>query len=262
LSTQLKQLEDNLGQRLFDRKNKKLILTETGRVALEYAEEIFKKGEEFLQVFNEQSLTSRTIYRVGVVASAPKSVACSIMQMAKKFDPHSIISMQEDSPGNLLEKIQTHKLDIALTNNISVMGQEDLQIKAVGEDQVSLFGSADFKYLINDYPKSLVTVPMILPTMHSKLRYDLEQSFRDLGIKYKLVAEVQDSSVKKNLGMQGVGLIALPEFAASSFVKEKKLFKIGEVPGVKEEYWLVSKKRKISSPLTDQITSAFNVYME
>jgi len=260
LSTQLKQLEDTLGQRLFDRKNKKLILTETGRVALEYAEEIFKKGEEFLQVFNEQSLTSRTIYRIGVVASAPKLVACNIMQMAKSFDAHSIISMQEDSPDILIEKILTHKLDIVLTNNISVLGQDDLQVKPVGSDQVSLYGSNDFTYLRDNYPQSLVKVPMILPTMHSKLRYDLEQSFRDLGIKYQLVAEVQDSSVKKNLGIQGVGLIALPEFAANSFVQEKKLFKIGEIPGTKEEYWLVSKKRKITSPITDHINSTFSIF--
>lgn len=260
LSTQLKQLEDTLGQKLFDRKNKKLILTESGRVALEYSEEIFKKGEEFLQVFNEQSMTSRTIYRIGVVASAPKSVACNIMQMAKNFDPNSIISMQEDSPDVLIEKIQTHKLDIVLTNNISVIGQEDLQIKPVGSDKVSLYGSSEFVYLRENYPQSLYRVPMILPTLHSKLRYDLEQSFRDIGVKYQLVAEVQDSSVKKNLGMQGVGLIALPDFAATNFVSEQKLFKIGELPGTREEYWLVSKKRKITSPITDSINNNYSIF--
>ena len=259
LSTQLKQLEDSLGQNLFERKNKKLILTEAGRVALEYADEIFKKGEEFLQVFNEQSITSRTVYRIGVVASAPKTFACNLMKLAKTYDKETIISMQEDNPNNLIEKIRNHKLDIALTNTINIHEQDDLLIKSVGAAQVSFYGAAEFKYLAKDFPKSLNKCPMILPTMHSKLRYDLEHAFRELGIKYQLAAEVQDSSVKKTLGIQGIGIIAISDFAADPLISEKKLFKIGEISKLKEEYFLISKKRKIKSPLTEEISNKYEI---
>ena len=95
--------------------------------------------------------------------------------------------------------------------------------------------------------------------MHSKLRYDLEHTFRALGIKHKLVAEVQDSSVKKALAMDGVGLISLPDFAAKSYVKEKKLYKLGLLEDVKEEYWIVAKKRTIKSSITEQIFKDFKM---
>ena len=55
LSSQLKQLEESIGQQLFQRKGRSLELTEAGKVALEYAEEIFQKGEEFVQIFNNKS---------------------------------------------------------------------------------------------------------------------------------------------------------------------------------------------------------------
>ena len=129
LSSQLKKLESSLNQKLFERKNKRLILTEAGRVALEYADTIFKKGEEFLQVFNEQNLSSRTIYKVGVVASAPKILAGSLMQKAKKIGDNSVISMREDPPEELIRKVSTHELDIILTNNLTSIKGDDLIIK-------------------------------------------------------------------------------------------------------------------------------------
>ena len=95
--------------------------------------------------------------------------------------------------------------------------------------------------------------------MHSKLRYDLEHAFREMGVQYQLVAEVQDSSVKKTMGMEGIGLISLPDFAASSLLKEKKLYKIGSLNNIKEEYWLITKKRTIKSPVTDKIFRNFSI---
>ena len=259
LSSQLKQLEHSLNQKLFERKNKGLHLTEAGRVALEYAETIFKKGEEFLQVFNEQNLSSKTIYKVGVVASAPKILAGSLMQMAKKFGKDNLISMREDPPEELIKKISAHELDIALTNNLSSIRGDDLIVKKIGEDNVSIFGSKKFSKLKTNFPKSINGKDFILPTMHSKLRYDLEHTFRAMGVKYKLVAEVQDSSVKKALAMDGVGLISLPDFACKSYVKEKKLYKLGSLEDVVEEYWIVAKKRTIKSPITEKLLKEFKM---
>ena len=92
-------------------------------------------------MFNEQNLSSRTIYKVGVVASAPKILAGSLMQNAKKIGDDSVISMREDPPEELIRKISAHELDIVLTNNLSSIKGDDLIIKKIGEDNVSIFGS-------------------------------------------------------------------------------------------------------------------------
>ncbi len=259
LSSQLKQLEDSLGQKLFERKNKRLILTEAGRVALEYADQIFKKGEEFVQVFNEKSLSSKSIYRIGVVASVPKMIASSLMQLSKEYSSNSVINMQEHTTEELFKKISTHELDIILTNKLNLTDKTDFQIKNVGKDNISIYGAKNYKKLIKGFPKSLNGAPIILPTMHSKLRYDLEHAFKSMKILYELVAEVQDSSVKKALGCEGIGLISLPDFAAKDLVAEGKLFKIGNLKNVTEEYWLISKKRTIKSETTEKLLENFHI---
>lgn len=259
LSSQLKQLEESLGQKLFERLNKRLILTEAGRIALEYAESIFKTGEEFIQVFNEQSLSSKSHYRIGVVASAPKIIACQLMESAQKYGDNCFVSMSEETSEELFNKIMSLELDIALTNNLSVLQKNDVQIKQVGSSDVAIFAAKKFKHLSHNFPQSINGAPFILPTKHSKLRYDIEHSFRSLKIQYDLVGEVQDSSVKKMMGVNGIGLISLPEFAAKSYVDEGKLYKIGKLENIKEEYWLVSKKRTMKSNITEKFLELFQI---
>lgn len=259
LSTQLKQLEESLGQKLFDRKNKSLVLTEAGKVALEYAEEIFKKGEEFVQVFNDQSLSTKSHYRIGVVASAPKIIACNLLESAQRFGDDCFVTLSENTSEELVAKLNAYEIDIALTNNLSILGKEDIRVKLVGSSHISIYGAKKFLKYKTGYPESLEGAPFILPTKHSKLRYDVEHAFHDLGVHYDLIAEVQDSSVKKLMGEHGKGLISLPEFAAKNLVKEEKLHKIGRLPNTREEYWILSKKRTLTSPITEKILDKFTI---
>ncbi|WP_329610531.1 LysR family transcriptional regulator [Jiella pelagia] len=46
VSTQIRQLEERLGQKLFERRGRSLILTEAGQIALDHADAIFTTGDE------------------------------------------------------------------------------------------------------------------------------------------------------------------------------------------------------------------------
>ncbi len=59
LSAQLKQFEEQLGVQLFERKHKKLLLTEQGRIALDYAQNIFRLGGEMFEVLNDHITPTR-----------------------------------------------------------------------------------------------------------------------------------------------------------------------------------------------------------
>lgn len=259
LSAQLKNLENSLDQKLFERKNKQLILTEAGKIALKYADDIFQKGEEFVQVFNNKSLSLKANYNIGVVASAPKSLACRLMEEAQKFGDNSFITMSEDSPGELVKKVNNVEIDLALTSNLAILGIDELNITPIGESSVSIYGAKKFTKLKKGFPQSLNNQPFILPTNHSKLRYDIDHLFKSLNINYDIIAEVQDSSVKKMMGEHGKGLLFLPDFAAKALVKEGRLYKIGCTNMISEEYWLLSKKRTIKSQVTEKIISTFRI---
>lgn len=259
LSAQLKQLEENIGQELFERKNRSLVLTEAGKVALDYADEIFRKGEEFIQVFNQKSLSNKSVYKIGVVDSAPKQLTCWLTEEAQIADNECVVSLEEGTPKELNERLRSHELDIVLTNNLGFTGKDNIYSKSIGSYQVAAYGSKKFKKLDEDFPASLEGQPFILPTKHSKLRYDIEHSLMQHKIHYSLIAEVQDAAVKKLMAEHGTGIIFLPEFAARALVKEKKLYKIGIMDEVSEQYWLLAGKRTLKNPITDILMNKFEV---
>ena len=94
---------------------------------------------------------------------------------------------------------------------------------------------------------------MILPTHHSKLRHDLDYFFDNKKIKIVSELETQDTALMKIFASQGAGLAALPDIAAHHLVKDKTLFKIGTIPNMKEEYWIISSKRTIDNPIATKL---------
>ncbi|MBC75609.1 MAG: LysR family transcriptional regulator [Halobacteriovoraceae bacterium] len=259
LSSQLKQLEESVGQQLFLRKGRKMELTEAGKVALQYAEEIFQKGEEFVQIFNNKSLSFQSKYRIGICDTAPKTLSCKLIEAAQNAGEDTFLSVVEGEPENLIEKLMSHKLELVLSNGGVNARQQGIFEKRVGEFKVSIYGSEEYKDLKSDFPNSLNEMGFILPTTHSKLRYDIEHSFQQNKIKYKLLAEVQDSSLKKMLAENGKGLIFLSDFAAMPLVEEGKLHEIGRLGELKEEYFLYSVQRTLPNPITEFLINDFLV---
>ena len=110
---------------------------------------------------------------------------------------------------------------------------------------------------IKTFPESLNDQPIILPTVHSKLREDIDYYFNNKKIFFEKIAEVQDTSVQKLLAVDGEGLIAVPEFSIKGSVFEKELFFIGSLENVFEEFWLISAKRTISNPVVSKLMKNF-----
>lgn len=260
LSSQLKTLEDSLGQKLFLRQNRSLVLTEAGKIALQYANEIFKKGEEFLHVFNEESLTLKTTYRIGVIDSAPKILTGKLSEECIQINDQCIVQLTEGTPEQLVRELNNHKLDLVLSTSKEFFVEEDeIVFKNLGDAQIKAFASKDFEHLIEDFPRSLNLQPLILPTKHSKLRYDLEHFFYQNKIQHKTLFEVQDSSVKKLMAEHGKGVVFLPLFAAQKYLDEGSLIDLGGLDGVVEDYWLISKKRTFKLEITEKIMRDFRI---
>ena len=103
------------------------------------------------------------------------------------------------------------------------------------------------------FPKSLDGVPCIVPTIHSKIRSDIEHFFHLNAIRPKLIAETQDTAVQKLLALKGDGVIFLPGFSTKELVYDKKLIKLGGLKEVYTNYYLVYSKRIIENPALDFI---------
>ena len=73
LSIQLKKLEESFGFALFDREHKGLVLTEEGRIALDYAETIVRSGDELLQTLVNRGGRYQRVLRVGAAATLSRN---------------------------------------------------------------------------------------------------------------------------------------------------------------------------------------------
>lgn len=257
LSAQLKQFEETIGIPLFEHKHRKLILTEQGMLALEYANEIFKMGDELLEALHDRVVPSRPHVQFGALDSVPKHAVLAVAKAALKAG-RCTVSFLEGNGEELMREMALHKIDLVISNYIPRI-RDDLKIysRSIAKSPVSIYGSKEFLHLKKDFPRSLENATFILPTAHSKLRHDIEHFFKAKKINLDIAVETQDTALQKLMGIDSLGLIPLTSFAAQTYIKEKKLFEIGKIPGVYEEIFFLSLSRKIENPISSHIMKHF-----
>lgn len=256
LSTQLKQLEEMVGKPLFERRNRKLLLTEAGKAALDYANEIFRLGDEMLEVLKDRTPENYTHLQIGALDSVPKRVLLSLSMEAYKIAPCTI-SFLEGKGDELYRELRAHRIDLIVSNYpAQMMEEEKVYSRSVAKLPVSVYGSEKFKGLKKSFPQSLNGKPFVLPTIHSKLRHDLNHFFKLHAIQTSPVAETQDTSLQKLLAEHGIGLAPFSEGAK---FREENLIRLGRLAGVYEEVWLISAQRKLENPIAAKLMNSFSL---
>ena len=259
LSAQLKSLEEFLETQLFERRNKKLFITEAGQVVLDDANEIFSLGDELLEVIESKTYAKHSHVRIGAMESLPKRLIQLLVFFAQS-DGNAKITVLEGAADYLLRELAAHRLDLVLSNFPPNIGDEgNFNSRLLASTPISIFGTKRFRHLQMNFPDSLQSQPFILPTLHSKLRHDLDHYFRLHNITINQVVETQDTSVQKVLGIEGLGLVPLPDFAGLELVKEKKLVNLGRLPDISEDFWIISGKRKITNPQAQWVMDNFEL---
>ena len=259
LSAQLKQFEDQLGIQLFDRQHKKLILTEHGKLALEYARNIFKMGGEMYEALHDRLKPSKVNLQLAALDSIPKQVMLQLTQSALKIGPCTI-SLIEGKFDELLRDIVAHKVDLAIVNFLPHLeATKGLYHKVLSKKPVSIYGSPKFKSLRKNFPQSLIDQPIVLPTYDSQMRYDLEHWFNLNQIRIDVVAETQDTALKKLMAASDMAMIPAASHTVTRQVYSGELVEIGPLNTVFEELYLVSAHRKIANPIAASLMKNFTI---
>lgn len=259
LSAQLKQFEDTIGVKLFERQHKKLTLNEAGRMALRYADEIFRTGDEMLEVLHDRLAPTRTHVQIAALDSVPKHLILAVVQAAYAAGD-CMVTVLEGKGDELVRELALHQIDLFISNYVpSTHEARGLYSRSIAKVPVSFCGAAKFKGLKPSFPESLAKAPIILPTAHSKLRDDVEHYFRAAEMTLDVVAETQDTSLQKLMALDGIGIIPIPTFAIEEQIRAGSLIVLGQLPGVFEEFYLVAASRKIENPISSQIMKSFRL---
>jgi LysR family transcriptional activator of nhaA len=259
LSAQLKQFEDALGVQLFERQHKKLILTEQGQIALDYARNIFRMGSEMIEVLNDRVTPHKLALQVGALDSVAKQVVVQLAKQAYRLGDCSI-TLVEGKSDELLRELLAHKIDILITNFLpSGTDAKGLTHRLLTKKNIGIYGAPVFKSMRKGFPNNLSGQPMILPTYDSKLRYDLDHWSKNQGILLNVVAESQDIAVKKLMAINGLGLIPAAGHTVTRQILAGELVEIGQLQGVYEELYLVTATRKVENPIAAKLMKSFQI---
>ncbi len=259
LSAQLMQFESQLGVQLFERENKRLKLSEQGKVALEYSQQIFKMGLEMVEVLQDRIRPSRMHVQIGALDSIPKNVVLKLTEAALKVEPCQV-TIVEGGPNEMIRELQAHRVDLYVSNFLPSGSQaKGLNHQLLSKKSVSVYGSKKFKGLKKNFPQSLQNQMFVMPTYDSQLRYEIEQWLRLQNLTVDIVAESQDTSLKKMMAASGVGLICSSALSVEEYVDNGTLVHIGDLPGVTEELHLIMANRKMNNPIAIKLLKSFSL---
>ncbi|EDM78556.1 Na+/H+ antiporter regulatory protein (NhaR) [Plesiocystis pacifica SIR-1] len=250
ISTQLRTLEDNLGVSLFDRSGRRLALTQTGSVALRYAEDIFSLGREMVDVLHERLEGRPLRLVVGVTYVVPKLVAYRLLQPALNLGDGLHVVCHEDKFDQLLGRLARHELDLVISD--APIGPH-VSVKAfnhpLGSCGVTFFGAPPLarKYK-RGFPESLDRAPFLLPMQGSMVRRELDRWFDDLDIHPEIVGQFDDSALLKVFGQSGVGVFAAPSAIEAEITSQYGVQVIGRSDSIQERFYAISVERRLKHP--------------
>jgi LysR family transcriptional activator of nhaA len=250
VSSQLRKLERSLGEKLFERSGRNLVLTETGRTAYRYADEIFSLGSELRDAVAGRRGKRPLRLIVGVPDVLPKLVVYRLLKPALELDDPAQLVTYEGKLEELLADLALHRLDVVLSD---APAGPATAIRAfnhlLGECGIGFFGAANLARRCSaDFPASLNDSPMLLPTENTTLRRSLEQWFSEIGVRPRVVAEFEDSALLKVFGQAGEGVFPAPLAIATEVQQQYQVQEIGRVDSIRERFYAISVERRLKHP--------------
>jgi len=249
LSVQLRHLEESLGQALFERQHKALVLTEAGRIALQYADTIFQSGEELMDVLKNQASRSRSILRVGAVANLSRNFQLRFLQPVIGKDDVELI-IHSGTLRELLSQLQAHTLDVVLTNTAIRRDTEvGWHCHLLDEQPVSLVGQKRRGKRSFQFPHDLRTVPIVLPSLESSIRSAFDLHMDQLGIRPMIAAEVDDMAMLRLMARESLGVTLVPSVVVKDELERGELVEKYRFSDIKETFYAITPSRRFPNPI-------------
>ncbi len=258
LSGQIATLEATLGVTLFKRQGRRLALTETGRMVLDYAEEIFRLGSELEEALNSRATGRAAPFRVGVADVVPKAIAWLLLAPSMSLPEPMRIVCREGKLDSLLGDLAIHKLDVVLADNpmpsnMDVRGYSH----KLGESTIGFFATpALADSLKGVFPRSLDGAPMLLPGQEAAVRTPLMRWMEAAHLRPRIVGEFDDSALMRAFAEAGAGIFPSASLAGEQLCTQSDMRRLGEADGVIETYYAISVERRLTHPAVLAISEA------
>jgi LysR family transcriptional activator of nhaA len=249
LSVQIRKLEHQLGHKLLEREGKKLVLTEAGRIALNYAETVFKTGNELVSTLKGRPLSGRQVLRVGALTTLSRNFQLEFLRpLLGRGDVELIV--RSGTLHDLLGQIEAHALDVVLSNTAAPRdGRSSLRSYVLKKQTVSIVGHPRPGRRKFKFPDDLAGALLLLPSLESDIRVAFDRLLENANVKPVILAEVDDMAMLRLLARESRAAALVPPIVVRDELDNGILVEYCQIPEVTETFYAIVQKRRFPNPL-------------
>lgn len=253
LSVQIQKLEHQVGHPLFQRVGKKLVLTEAGRIALDYADTVFKAGNELMSTLQGRPAASRQILRVGALTTLSRNFQLEFLRpLVGRPDVELIV--RSGTMRQLLAQIEAHEIDVVLANSAAGRdARSALRNHLLNEQPVSLVGRPRPDKGLFRFPDDLRNEPVLLPSLDSDIRVAFDRVLERAGIRPIILAEVDDMAMLRLLAREREGVTLVPPIVVRDELETGVLVEHCRIPEVTESFYAIVQQRRFPNQLLAEL---------
>ncbi|AOL94503.1 LysR family transcriptional regulator [Porphyrobacter sp. LM 6] len=253
VSTQIKALELDLGHDLFERRGRNLVLTEAGRIALDYAEQIFRASEQLTATFRAVG-GQRKVLRIGALATLSRNFQMKFLEPLIGRDDVEVV-LRSGTQGSLLRALEAMTIDVLLTNQVPARdAASPYLVRRIDEQPVSLIGARSRLIIAaRGLPTLLAEAPLILPTPETALRAGFDAMIERMGIVPRIAAEADDMAMLRLLARSDAGVAVIPPIVVQDELAAGTLYELAKLPEITEQFWAVTIARTFPNPLLKDV---------
>ncbi len=253
LSVQLQQLEHQLGHALFEREGRRLVLTEAGQIALERAAKIFEAGDELMNALKGAGGDRQSLVRVGALSTLSRNFQIAFLRPLLGR-PDVRITLRSGSMRELMHALDARQLDLVLTNSLPGRDEQSAWSPHVIADQtLSLIGVKRRGRALRRIEDILASEPLIVPTIETHMRAELDAYLARKGITPTIAAEVDDMAMLRLMTREGAGYAIAPPIVMRDELETGALVDYGSLSGLREVFYAVAPNRRFPSPIVSAL---------
>lgn len=249
LSVQIRKLEHQLGHSLFDRAGKKLLLTEAGKIALDYADTIFQAGQELVSILDGRPVANRQVLRVGALTTLSRNFQLEFLRpLVGRPDVELVV--RSGTIRDLLARLEDHTIDVVLSNSAAPRDARALfRNYLLNEQSVSLVGRPRADKRKFHFPDDLRNEPVLLPSLDSNIRVGFDQLMDGAGIRPVILAEVDDMAMLRLLAREREGVTLVPPIVVRDELISGVLVEHCRIPQLIESFYAIVQNRRFPNHL-------------
>ena len=228
-------LENELGENLFDRLGKKIVVTNMGKELVPYATQMLDIYKEIKNITSDSKSVSGDLV-IGAGESLSVYRLGKILKEYKKNFPKVNIILKNSTCSDLRRRLYAGEMDIVFTIEPEII-DKDLTVQKLKDEVMVVIGepNSDLEFLNNNYDNQEARENIIFSEKGCSIRISFENYLKNKKIKYFNPLEFSSVEATKKCVMNGLGISILPLYAVKNEVKEGNI-KILELKEPFEKY--------------------------